>query len=239
MSEDTKVIVIVLLLLFVPPVGAILMLLWTDWPVWLKVLLSIYAFAGLFLLLFLFVMGFLLLGTLGFAASMKELQETECKNACLRDATVSVCQERCMSGSSQLTASSSPRPLAYNSALMLVELNQARRNNPTNSTQLQSDVNLCAYANRLIDKMINENMNYSEMFKEDVNNRLISAKYFKDYSRMYQSDARASVYADSILPSTFTDLGSNAMTPRLKAGCFAVRPSTTSSEVDIVFVGGL
>lgn len=40
-SADTKTIVTVLLLLFVYPVGLILMWVWTNWPKWVKFLLTL------------------------------------------------------------------------------------------------------------------------------------------------------------------------------------------------------
>lgn len=40
-SEDTKTIVTVLLLVFLYPIGVIVMFFWPRWPVWVKVLLSL------------------------------------------------------------------------------------------------------------------------------------------------------------------------------------------------------
>lgn len=41
MSEDTKTIIVVLLLVFVLPIGIILMWVWMKWPVWVKLLITI------------------------------------------------------------------------------------------------------------------------------------------------------------------------------------------------------
>lgn len=41
MSEDTKTIIVVLLLVFIFPVGLVLMWFWTKWPLWVKILISI------------------------------------------------------------------------------------------------------------------------------------------------------------------------------------------------------
>lgn len=40
-SEDTRLIVTVLLLIFVYPVGLIVMWLWTHWAKWVKVVISL------------------------------------------------------------------------------------------------------------------------------------------------------------------------------------------------------
>lgn len=41
MSNDTKTLVTVLLLIFIYPVGLVLMWVWTHWPKWVKILLTI------------------------------------------------------------------------------------------------------------------------------------------------------------------------------------------------------
>jgi phage-related holin len=40
-SEDTKAIITVLLLVLLYPVGVIVMWFWTRWPLWLKILLGL------------------------------------------------------------------------------------------------------------------------------------------------------------------------------------------------------
>lgn len=60
-SYETKIIITVLLLIFVYPIGLIIMWWWMkDWPFWLKLLLSIPLFLGVLL----FIGGFVILGTL-------------------------------------------------------------------------------------------------------------------------------------------------------------------------------
>lgn len=41
MSEDTKAIIVVLLLIFVFPIGLLLMWFWTKWPLWVKLVVTI------------------------------------------------------------------------------------------------------------------------------------------------------------------------------------------------------
>lgn len=52
MSGDTKTIITIVLLLFVWPVGLILMWLWMKWPIWLKVFLTIIPFIIVIFILF-------------------------------------------------------------------------------------------------------------------------------------------------------------------------------------------
>lgn len=40
-SEDTRTIVTVILLIFAYPIGLIVMWVWTHWPKWLKIILSL------------------------------------------------------------------------------------------------------------------------------------------------------------------------------------------------------
>lgn len=41
LSQDTKTVIVVLLLLFVYPIGLVLMFMWMDWPKWIKFLLAL------------------------------------------------------------------------------------------------------------------------------------------------------------------------------------------------------
>lgn len=41
MSQDTKMIIVILLLVFFMPVGIILMWLWMTWPKWVKILITL------------------------------------------------------------------------------------------------------------------------------------------------------------------------------------------------------
>lgn len=58
-SNDTKIIVTVILLVFFFPVGLILMWFWTKWPRWLKILLTVPLILTIFLFMGLFAIGFL------------------------------------------------------------------------------------------------------------------------------------------------------------------------------------
>lgn len=41
MSYDTKTIIVILLLVFVYPLGLVFMLMWMKWPTWVKVLIAL------------------------------------------------------------------------------------------------------------------------------------------------------------------------------------------------------
>lgn len=41
LSYDTKTIIVILTLIFVYPIGVVLMLVWMDWNKWFKILLSV------------------------------------------------------------------------------------------------------------------------------------------------------------------------------------------------------
>lgn len=88
MSKDTKTIITVLLLIFVFPVGFILMWVWTKWPAWVKIIISlpiIIAIVGIF--------AAVLLATINPRAQIQKAacvkqcegnsQNTACINACL------------------------------------------------------------------------------------------------------------------------------------------------------------
>lgn len=59
MSEDTKTIITVLLLIFVFPVGVIMMWVWMKWPTWVKILITLPMIGLLLLIIGAFAAGFL------------------------------------------------------------------------------------------------------------------------------------------------------------------------------------
>ncbi len=57
MTTDTKTIIVVLLLIFVYPVGAIFMWVWMKWwPLWIRILLTLPFILGVLCMIFGFVM---------------------------------------------------------------------------------------------------------------------------------------------------------------------------------------
>ncbi|MFZ2152871.1 MAG: hypothetical protein WAV41_02325 [Microgenomates group bacterium] len=59
LSEDTKTIIVVLLLILVYPVGLILMFVWMKWPMWVKLLVALPTS-----LIFLAIVGIMVVGVL-------------------------------------------------------------------------------------------------------------------------------------------------------------------------------
>lgn len=94
-SADTKTIITALLLIFIYPVGLILMWFWTSWKTWLKILLSL----PIILLIFLpFLIG--LLAVVNPSAQIKKADcvrrcelstiKNDCIEACLKDTTTPI-----------------------------------------------------------------------------------------------------------------------------------------------------
>lgn len=53
-SEDTKLLILVLCLLFAYPAGLILMWVWSEWPTWLKIVLTLPIFLIIIWMFFIF-----------------------------------------------------------------------------------------------------------------------------------------------------------------------------------------
>lgn len=75
LSEDTKAIVTVLLLVTCFPVGIIVMWIWTRWPIWLKVLITVIPLMFFFFVLVLITIPFVFLKWAGVLPSNKMYQQ--------------------------------------------------------------------------------------------------------------------------------------------------------------------
>ena len=73
-SSNTKLIVTVLLLLFVYPVGFVVMWVWTKWKLWIKLLLS--------LPIILFIVGILMAIVLAAINPQAQIRKAECVRTC-------------------------------------------------------------------------------------------------------------------------------------------------------------
>lgn len=90
-STDTKTIITILLLIFIYPVGLILMWFWTSWKRWVKILVSL----PVILLIFLpFLVG-ILLAAINPPAQIKK---ANCVKLCELSATKNSCIESCLKG---------------------------------------------------------------------------------------------------------------------------------------------
>lgn len=91
MSEDTKSIITVLLLIFVYPIGLIFMWFWTRWPRWVKIILSlpiILAIIGIVAAIFLIALN-----------PSKQIMRANCVKACEAAVDKNTCVQQCISAS--------------------------------------------------------------------------------------------------------------------------------------------
>lgn len=103
LSYDTKTIIVVLTLIFVYPVGIILMYLWMKWNKLLKFVISLPIYLLIFGLLFAFLIG------LQQGLNPKDaVDRTQCKKSCNIAVDIDACTKTCLSN---LNQNISPRPV--------------------------------------------------------------------------------------------------------------------------------
>lgn len=93
LSQDTKTIVTVLLLIFVYPVGLILMIFWVKWARWIKFLVALPA-----TLLFLLFFGGLLLAGVNPSAQIEKANKIKMYNECVESCEIVKDKENCLAG---------------------------------------------------------------------------------------------------------------------------------------------
>lgn len=86
-SNDTKTIVTVLLLIFVFPVGLIVMWMWPKWPTWVKWLISIP--------IVLMILGLVTAGLLISVNPREQVKKAECVRACIESGGTN-CEQQCI-----------------------------------------------------------------------------------------------------------------------------------------------
>lgn len=89
-SEDTKTIVTILLLIFIFPVGFLLMWFWTKWKLLVKILVSIIP------LLLLVPLGLIATITLTAINPQTQIQKAKCMTECVKIQTRDVCEKECL-----------------------------------------------------------------------------------------------------------------------------------------------
>ncbi len=87
-SENNKAIVTVILLVFVYPVGLLLMWFWTKWPRWAKIIIS--------LPLFLAILGILAVALLATINPVKQLNQAKCAQQCVNSENKNICIDTCI-----------------------------------------------------------------------------------------------------------------------------------------------
>jgi hypothetical protein len=91
-SENTKAIISVLLLIFIYPIGLIVAWFWVKWPMWLKIVVTLPVFVYMFLLTALLSIA---------NSSPKTMRGTECIVTCMQLQSLdkqNTCLEACADG---------------------------------------------------------------------------------------------------------------------------------------------
>ncbi|MFO0703258.1 MAG: hypothetical protein U0525_00870 [Patescibacteria group bacterium] len=89
MSEDTKTLIVVLLLIFAYPIGAIVALFWPKWPIWVKILVALP-----FSLILTLIMAGVVLGILAALNPSEQVKRAEFMTQCRKNNTVQECAKR-------------------------------------------------------------------------------------------------------------------------------------------------
>ncbi len=87
-SENNKTIITVILLVFVYPIGLLTMWLWTKWPRWAKIVIS--------LPLFLAILSILATALLATINPVKQLNKAKCAQQCVNSENKNVCTDACI-----------------------------------------------------------------------------------------------------------------------------------------------
>lgn len=88
-SNDTKTLVTVLLLIFLYPIGVIVMMLWTSWKLWVKLLVGFP-----FVIIFVGLVAVALLSAINPQAS-KGGRRAECMKSCQQTNDTASCIKQC------------------------------------------------------------------------------------------------------------------------------------------------
>jgi len=91
MSEDTKTIVTVLLLIFAYPIGLILMWVWTKWKTWIKILITLLILP--FIIIFISILS---IGILSTVNTQEQMIKGQCISSCSKSDNVNSCVNQCM-----------------------------------------------------------------------------------------------------------------------------------------------
>jgi len=230
LSNDTKAIITILLILFLPPVGVIVMWAWMkSWPTWLKILLTLFGFGDLILI------GLLVFGAMGWALFAVVGQQIKCENVCKTASDRQSCIVSC-------NKEYNPNPKAittFNPDNLLIALNKDREGSGSDVGQLTRDNNLCLYAQRLAESYKNTGKDPQDQLDLDKQDSSVTRKYFFKYSRVYQQMADIPNFSTSDIPVEFRDYKGATRRAGLTNGCFAVIPSNQTNSSIIEFVGGI
>jgi len=91
MSQDTKIIITVLMLLFFLPAGIVLTWIWMKWPKWVKIVITLPVFISI-----LAIVVAMIAVSLNPRGQIVKMQELECKQQCNASVNQSICVNECL-----------------------------------------------------------------------------------------------------------------------------------------------
>lgn len=230
MSQDTKALITILLVLFLPPVGVILMWAWMkSWPTWLKILLTLFGFGGLILI------GVLLFGAMGWGLFAVVNQGMQCENVCKLAPDKHACIVSCNTG-----YNSNPKAvISFSSDILLTALNKDREGRGSDVGPLAKDNNLCLYAEKLAQNYKDSSKAPQDTLDKDLYNPAVNSQFFYKFSHVYQQQVETVNFSTHDLPVEFRDYRVATRRALLTHGCFAVIPSNKPNSSIIQFVGAI
>ena len=229
MSQDTKTIITVLLLIFLYPVGLILMWVWTKWPVWIKILLSLLAIPVI--LVFLAVTGLVTLLAINPA---RQIQKAECVKQCTAVANSETCVNECFENYKTKTSEKSTVPKLSADAEVFNLINEQRSSKGL--AVLTKDDKLCALAKiRAKDHL--ERGDEVISFEDEISYPATKKTYLADFTSA-EEDVVEAIPGDSL--KEIADLlrastAPVAMKSAVSHGC--VSSASSSNNWLIVFIG--
>lgn len=92
MSDDTKTLITVLLLIFVNPIGVVFMWVWMKWQSWIKILITV----GSLLLLLISFFIFFMFASFIFKPAIGGMTIGNCYNQCKQSSNPEACTKQCV-----------------------------------------------------------------------------------------------------------------------------------------------
>jgi hypothetical protein len=210
-SEDTKTIATVLLLIFMFPVGIILMWFWTKWKIWVKLLITLPAIIFLISFFSVFFLVFRKISVLEKQTpGLSKIMENQSGNFFSLDDTKEV----------------------------LDQINSTRVNKGLDPIAL--DPFVCTFVDEMSKTIRNSGNKVAEtQYQSAIKNPETQFKYFANYKYLYHSvlatEESDNAKIANVLVSNRT---SNALNPELTSGCVSGSISKDETKWNVVLIGG-
>lgn len=211
LSNDTKTIIVVLVLLFAFPLGLVLMWIWTNWPKWVKLLITLPL-----IIFFLAISAIVVL----FARNQFQSRQVQRINE-------NIIQQAPSSSFS-----------SENVDEIMGDINETRSSQGLNA--LDKDNNLCAYATkRALEYKQKGQAGLLTDFKNEAENPINKKIYFSDYSYVLsRAIGTTETNLQKIADKYTAEAGQVAMSPNITNACVAGIASRDEKMWLTVFVGG-